>query len=130
MTRALTAVALLAALAAGCKSREAQLEAEWLTEDEARAALELLPEVAAWRAKLAGDPGGAKAVCTIERTPTECRDAGEAAAWRMKFASVTAAGTTDWKRFQVDAGAGEVGIYVPARKQYVPIEMWRQGFVR
>ena len=128
MTRTLTAAILLAALAAGCKSKQAQLEAEWLTQEQARAALDSLPEVAAWRARVAA--AGAKAVCILERTPRQCTDAGEAPTWRMKFASVAATGTTDWASFQVDAGAGEVSIYVSSRKQFVPVDMWRQGLVR
>ena len=80
--------------------------------------------VAEWKQQ--AEASGAKAVFILDRTPDQCRAAGDVPAWEMTLATVTDTGTVTWNRFQVDSAGGEVGVWVAARKGFIPLLEWGQ----
>ncbi len=117
--------ALLAALltVGGCKGKR-QPEEYWLTQAEAQKLLQGLEVVSAWQQQLART--GHRPVFTVQRTPAECKTAGEQPVWQFQLAAVSGTGTVNWHRLQVDAAGGEVGVWSPAQGRFVPIEVYRQ----
>ena len=101
-----------------------QADRPLLTSQEAYEILARLPEVKSWMA------GAAEPIWGHERSPADCRAAGEKRlTWTIVFEDNDQGGQrVVWRRFRIDAANADIWVQDPLDDAYITLREWRRGY--